>query len=109
MQVPSVEWFNNNFCLKHHNPRYCIFSVPNEATYNNNNFKALGVKEGVSDVVVVLKNKTLYIEFKTETGTQSDEQKDFEKTVTNLGHEYYLIRSFEQFKELICKQLQLKE
>lgn len=67
------------------------------------------MKEGVSDVVVVLKNKTLYIEFKTETGTQSDEQKDFQKTVTNLGHEYYLIRSFEQFKELICTQLQLKE
>lgn len=98
-----MEWFRNNYCLKHHKPRYDIFSVPNEATWNNNNFKALGVRKGVSDLVIVME-KVIFIEMKDPKGSQSDEQIDFEQVVKDLNHNYYVIRSLEEFKQLIWTQ-----
>jgi len=100
-----VEWFRNNYCLKHHTPRYDIFSVPNEATYKNNQFKAMGVRNGVSDLVVVLLGKVLFIEMKDGTNDQSEYQIDFEKVVTKLNHNYYVIRSLEQFQNLILTNI----
>jgi len=100
-----VAWFKNEFCLKYHSPRYEIFSVPNEATYKNNQFKSTGVRNGVSDLIILLTNKVLFIEMKDVNNTQSEQQKDFEKVVLNLGFEYYVVRSLEQFKKLICEKL----
>ena len=105
LQASCVEWFKNNYCLKHHKPRYDIFSVPNEATWNNNNFKAMGVRKGTSDLVVVM-NKVIFIEMKDPKGSQSDDQIDFEEVVTGLGHNYHIIRSLEQFKQLIWLNVQ---
>jgi hypothetical protein len=42
-----------------------------------------------------------FIEFKAEKGRQSPEQKAFEKQAEKQFIEYHIIRSFEQFKELI--------
>lgn len=105
IQASCVEWFKNNYCLKHHNPRYDIFSVPNEATWKNNNFKALGARKGVSDFVVVLSNKVLFIEMKDGNNTQSKEQIDFEEVVTKLSHSYYLCYTLEQFQQIIWQNL----
>lgn len=101
IQASSVEWFRNNYCLKHHSPRYDIFSVPNEATYRNNNFKALGVRKGASDIVVVLNNKVLFIEIKDPLGGQSDYQIDFQKVVESNNHNYYVVRSLLEFQGII--------
>lgn len=68
--------------------------------------KATGLLVGVSDTVVMIPNKVLFIEFKTPTGRQSDSQVDFQKTTENLGHQYHIIRSLEQFKKLICLEMQ---
>ena len=105
IQASCVEWFKNNYCLKHHKPRYDIFSVPNEATWNNNNFKATGVRNGISDLVIILNNKVIFIELKDGNNKQSENQIDFEKVVTELNHEYYVIRSLDQFKTLIWQNL----
>ena len=105
LQASCVQWFKNNYCLKHQKPRYDIFSVPNEATWNNNNFKAMGVRKGASDLVVVM-NKVIFIEMKDQKGSQSDDQIDFEEVVTGLGHNYHIIRSLEQFKQLIWLNVQ---
>mgnify|MGYP006374673963 CR=1 FL=1 len=105
LQASCVQWFKNNYCLKHQKPRYDIFSVPNEATWNNNNFKAMGVRKGASDLVVVM-NKVIFIEMKDQKGSQSDDQIDFEEVVTELGHNYHIIRSLEQFKKLIWLNVQ---
>lgn len=105
IQSKCVEWFKNTYCLKHNTERFDIFSVPNEATYKNNQFKAMGVRNGASDLVVVLKNKVLFIEMKDPKGNQSESQLDFQNVVTNLNHQYHIIRSVEQFKELIWQNL----
>jgi tellurite resistance-related uncharacterized protein len=104
-----VEWFKNTFCLKHHKPRYEIFSVPNEATYKNNQFKATGVRAGVSDLIIVLDGKVLFVELKDGNNTQSEEQIDFENLVTNLNHKYYLVRSLDQFKTIIENEIKSRQ
>ncbi len=81
-----------------------IFSVPNGGSRNPveaKKLKATGQTAGVSDLIVILSNKVLFIELKTEIGIQSQVQKDFEERITKLGQEYHLIRSLPQFKTLI--------
>ena len=102
IQQQIVFFFRNTFCLKHHNPRYSIFSVPNE-TFNFLELKSkinIGLLSGVSDLIVVLPNKTIFVEVKDYKGKQSDKQKDFESTITNLNQNYYLVRTLEEFKNI---------
>ena len=61
---------------------------------------AMGLVKGVSDTILIFPNgRIFFVEFKTETGQQRPEQKEFEQRITNLGYEYVLIRSINQFKE----------
>lgn len=127
IQSSAVQWFKNTYCLKHHDTRMAIFSVPNEISMEirgallstrlplktvdsiiatiTQKMKNMGMMSGVSDTVVVLPNKTLFVEFKTQSGRQFDKQKDFQKTVTDLGHQYHVVRSLEQFKEIIENEI----
>lgn len=120
IQNECLMWFNNNYCMKDHNPRCIMFSVPNElggeiagllkrlrvsnvivkqvVGYIMQKMVNMGLTKGVSDTIIVISGKTLYVEFKTLTGTQSEEQREFQKRVEDLGHQYHLIRSLEQFK-----------
>ena len=67
--------------------------------------RSTGMTSGVSDTIVVLPNKTLFCEFKTSVGVQSQAQKEFQQIVTDLGHEYHVVRSLEQFKEIINENI----
>lgn len=98
-------WFNNEYCLKFHKPRYCIFSVPNDTQNKEETMRKLatGLKAGVSDLIVLFQNKTVFCEVKTPTGVQSEAQKEFQKQVENLGFEYILVHSLDEFKISIDK------
>jgi len=100
-------WFNNNYCLKTHKNRCVIFSVPNDSINAIETKRKLntGLLKGASDLIVILPNKILFVEVKTEKGVQSDMQKDFEKRVNTLGFDYYLVRNLDQFKTLIWQNL----
>jgi tRNA(Phe) wybutosine-synthesizing methylase Tyw3 len=101
LQAKIVVWFKNEYQI---NAKGVIFSVPNGGSRNvieAKKLKSTGLMAGVSDLIVVLESKVLFIELKTDVGIQSDTQKKFEILVTNLNHEYHIIRSLEQFKELI--------
>lgn len=130
LQAEIVLWFNNNYCLKHHNPRSIIFAVQNEmASQIAGAIKAkvpkalwsiidktvqivvskavtFGFKKGVSDLIVVIPNKVLFVELKTETGKQREEQEKFEKIVKALGFNYYIVRDLQTFKDIISNELQ---
>jgi hypothetical protein len=45
--------------------------------------------------------RTCWIEWKTPTGRQSEDQKRFEKLCRSLGHEYVIVRSEEEFLKVI--------
>ena len=65
--------------------------------------KSKGMVKGVSDMIYLRpEGKPLFIELKTETGRQSQAQKDWELLISNNGYEYVLVRSLEQFITL-CK------
>ena len=79
------------------------FAVPN-GLYLNTKSKASGIKymnrmkregllPGVSDLVLVLPDKIVFIEVKTKRGKQSDNQISFENRVSGLGYEYVIWRS----------------
>ena len=98
-------WYNNTYCLKSNNPRALILSIPNGGTRNVREamtLKATGLLAGASDLIIILPNgKLCFIELKLPKGIQSDVQKDFECRVSNLGFEYRIIRSLEEFKNFI--------
>ncbi|NDD53890.1 hypothetical protein EBZ39_08415 [bacterium] len=62
---------------------------------------------GMEDIQVYLMGgRTLYWELKSPTGKQSEHQKQRQEELTNLGHDYKVIRSLEQaLSELGAKGL----
>lgn len=110
IQAECYQWYNNNFCLKHHNPRGMMFSVPNELAGANKiammQAKAIGLTAGVSDTILILPNsKLIFCEFKDAKGVQSEKQKEFEKQVQAHGFDYILIRTLDDFKNQISLRL----
>lgn len=124
LQNQAYIFLNNNYGLKHHNPRLLFYSVANEigasVAYSIGNtkkikdtlsrtmakFKLTGFKKGVADVHLCFPNgKLVYIEFKTATGTQRPEQKEFQQQVEALGFKYYIVRSLEEFKSIVKDEL----
>lgn len=103
IQYEIVSWYNNAFCLKHHSPQHCIFSVPNESKDRKETMvkKSMGLKAGVSDLIILRPGETIFVEVKTATGQQSQKQKEFQSIVEKLGYRYLLVRSLNDFKERI--------
>lgn len=56
--------------------------------------------KGVADIQVIVNGKSWFLELKSETGRQSNDQKDFEVMVTRAGAEYHLIRSIDDLQRL---------
>lgn len=107
IQQEIVMWFRNNYCLNHHTPKCLIFSVPNERKDAREmmSMKATGLLSGVSDLIVIIPNEVLFIEVKTDTGKQSDAQKMFENDVCALKFFYHVVRSLDDFQEIIRKKV----
>lgn len=64
-------------------------------------FQGLGSYKGISDLIAIKDGLTVYIEVKTETGRQSEYQKQFERIITDHGGKYYLARSTADIAELL--------
>ncbi len=63
--------------------------------------RSMGVIAGVADMAYLIQGSIVWIEWKTDTGRQSPEQKSFEQLVTRLGMRYYIVRSEVEFLEVI--------
>lgn len=103
IQQQMFLWFVNNYSLKD-NIKGIFASVPNDSKDAKEQMrkKATGMKVGHADFNVYLPNgKVLMFEVKTPIGKQSDHQKRFELEVKGLGFEYYIVRSLEEFKNII--------
>lgn len=104
LQNMCTVWFWNNFHeyrrMLHHNNNNSHNSIKGAMN------KAIGVVDGVSDLELILDGgRVLFIELKIPGGYQSAEQKDFENKVTERGHRYIIIFSFEEFKNLIIDEI----
>lgn len=100
LQNSIVLYFNALYPDK----RFALFCVNNNSIggLKGAHMKALGVVAGVSDLILLGPDaKTYFIELKTDKGTQSPAQRWFQQNVVNLGYDYRVIRSLEEFKELV--------
>lgn len=98
LQAKCFKWFWNTYPKE----RRTFYHVQNKAknAIEGNKFKAMGVIKGIADMPWhTPSGKVCYFEFKTDTGTQSDEQKEFEARVKLRGGEYVIIRNFEEFQK----------
>lgn len=73
-----------------------------ESSNGGNKMISMGVKKGVADWQYLKDNGTsVWIELKTETGVQSEDQKRFEELCRSLGHEYMICRDEKSFWDAI--------
>lgn len=104
IQQEAVLSFTNKYCLKRHNPRLLIYSIPNESedAWETQKKKNIGLLPGASDTVVLLPGGiSLYMECKTQVGVQSQKQKEFQERIERLGFKYYIFRSLQQFYTIL--------
>lgn len=102
IQKDIVSWFRTEY------PEFLIFSCPNEATYRRREyFHSIGMLSGVSDLIVVTDKRVLFIECKAPQGKQSTEQRQYQSIVETLGYHYYIVRSLDQFKEIISNEFNI--
>lgn len=79
------------------NKVFC-FSVPNGGLRSLKTgafLKKEGATAGVSDLIILRKNECIFVEVKTKTGRQSDEQKKFQEAVELLGFKYFIWRTLD--------------
>lgn len=64
--------------------------------------KAMGVMPGVADMCFLKsQGRTCWIEWKTPTGRQSPAQIKFQELCLLLGHEYWIVKSEDEFLKII--------
>ena len=103
LQQECFMWFHNSYP----HLRGLFFRIKNENTNRISGAigKATGIIPGVADSCLLVPGlRAWFIEFKTPTGTQSQNQIDWQNRVELAGHHYKIIRTLEQFKEL-CRIL----
>jgi hypothetical protein len=99
IQSEAFLWHWNNYPNERGLLCYNLNNSANKIQGNQN--KALGLIKGRSDMVYYKNGKAIMIEFKNEIGKQMPEQKKWEELISKEGFQYHIIRSLEQFKELI--------
>ena len=104
IQCAIVKWFYYAY------PAYrggCLFAVPNGGHRNiqtARSLKAEGVTSGVSDLLLLVPKREyhgLCIEVKTPVGRQSENQKNWQRIIEAQGYRYEIVRSLDEFAELV--------
>lgn len=107
LQKAAVYWFR----MQYPQLARMLFSIPNggwRSPVEAAIMKAEGVVPGVADLILLIPNANhncLCIEMKTAKGRQSEYQKEWEKDTLKHGNDYAVVRSFEEFKQLIYEYM----
>jgi hypothetical protein len=56
-------------------------------------------------LVATIARRVVWVEVKTPTGRQSPKQVAFQKMIEEMGFEYYIVRSLEEFQRLVLTWL----
>ena len=78
-----------------------ISGAKNNAIYINS-LKAQGLRAGVSDLVIITKSKTLFIELKVGKNKQTQTQVDFQNQISKCKNAtYYVVRDLTEMEGII--------
>lgn len=97
----------NLFRVAYPQHRNVFFAVPNGGHRDirtAQHMKAEGQLAGVSDLILLVPSNgyhALCVEVKTRTGRQSDKQKAFADAVIAQGYYYAIVRTIDEFMELM--------
>lgn len=112
IQASAVKWLWNT----HPETRGLFIHIPNEG--NRNSLmdgamrKAMGLVAGAPDTFLFMARggfHGLAVEFKTDKGVQSQEQKAFQSRLEYAGYRYEICRSLDQFKLIVTEYLALSQ
>lgn len=95
LQAQIFQWHWNNVPQE----RGLLFHCQQKArnAIEGNRFKAMGVVAGVSDLIYLRPGgKPVLMELKTDSGSQSQIQKEWQAKVEAVGYQYVIIRSLEE-------------
>ena len=107
LQKTCVSWFSLQ-CPKyakllHHSPNGGKRNATEAAK-----FKAMGVRAGFPDLGLYIARHGyhgLFIELKTAKGRQTDKQKYYQAMLEEQGYLYEVVRSLEEFRNIINKYM----
>lgn len=103
IQKQCVTWFR----LQYADIALLLFAVPNGGGRSRIEaaiMKGEGVTAGVADLLLLHPNSDhhgLCIEMKTAKGKQQDSQKRFQRKVEAYGYRYEIVRSLDEFMNVI--------
>jgi len=81
-----------------------VFSVPNERKTSPQamgRLISMGLRPGVSDLILWIGDKTIYMEVKTPKGRQSEAQKRFQKRCEESGRIYCVVHSLDEAMKVV--------
>ena len=100
-QSECYQWFHESFpeyrgllCYNLNNSRNKVRAMMD---------KGMGLQKGRSDMVFYFNGIATMFELKVKGGSQSPDQKKWEKSITESGFKYHLIWTLEDFKEKIME------
>jgi len=101
-QAAFFQWHWNTF--PEERGQLCAINNNSENAIKGSFNMAIGVVPGASDMFYVTKPSIIFIEWKTETGVQSEKQKEFQRKVEAQGQRYVILRTLEEGKQLVYEQ-----
>ncbi|HOH29535.1 MAG TPA: VRR-NUC domain-containing protein [Candidatus Hydrogenedentes bacterium] len=103
LQCSCKRWFDYQFPKL----RQICFAVPNGSRRDKITgaiLKKEGVVSGCPDMILLIARNgfgSLCIEFKTEIGKQSENQKMWQRSAEDAGNKYVICRSFDEFRDTV--------
>ena len=111
LQKTCVQWFSLMYRpyarLLHHSPNGGKRNAIEAAK-----FKAMGVRAGFPDLILCVARggyHGLFIELKTAKGRQTENQKYFQKALEAQGYKYEVVRSLDEFRQIITNYMNEKQ
>ena len=107
LQQACVNWFR----LQYPEYAFMLISVPNGVATTATQGRILkreGMVAGVADLLLLVPRHgkgCLAIEMKTGKGVQRESQKIWQQQAEKAGNVYVIVRSFEQFRSVVCDYL----
>lgn len=107
LQAKCFQWAWNTY-PDHRRMLFCVNNNSKHIVEAMQN-KALGVVEGVSDMILIFYGGVAGLEFKRpatagrRAGKQREKQKDFQEKVEARSHFYFIIDTFAMFKHIYMR------
>lgn len=99
-QALLVKKYNNLYCLKHHEPRNMIFSIPNGGLRNKMEamkLQATGLLAGATDLIVIHFGVLHFVEIKKKGEKPRANQLEFAERVKANGFNWHCFDNEDDF------------